>query len=206
MADIKEKIVPSQQEGGKKDIVHRVTANDLDDARKLFFIARNRLLEVNCWDQLAGMASAKFVLTDDHGNEIDRTAEKGDYLKIDLPGPGSVEGEGFDWVYIEAVEDKSDSTGPYESIAIRVRPCSNPKMKGENVAHFFDDSATSSFVVERVNKEVTAAVYGRNEVPNTSTSKVVDKIRNAVVGTTAIAGLSNAQWKSLVKGLIAMES
>src|SRR5688572_31065879 len=205
MADVKEKIIPPQHEGGKKDIDHSVTAADIDDARKLFFIARNRLLQVNEWDKLAGVASAKFILTDSDGNEVHRTAEKGDYFKIDLPGPGSVEGKGFDWVYIEAIEDKSDSTGPYESIGMRVRPSGNPKEKGENVAHFFEDTATSSFVVERHEKEVTAAVFGRNEVPNTSTTKLTDKIRNAVVGITAIAGFSNVQWKNLVKGLIAME-
>ena len=50
--------------------------------------------------------------------------------------------------------------------------------------------------------EVKAAVYGRNEVPNTSTSNVIDKVRNVVVAMTATLGFSNVQWKSLVKGLV----
>src|SRR5688500_20159820 len=114
MPDIKEKIIPPQHEGGKKDIEHHVTAIDNDDARKLFVIARNRLLDVNRWHELVGVLSAKFILTDANGKEVHRTAEVGDYFKIDLPGPGSAEGKGFDWVYIEAIDDKSDSTGPYE--------------------------------------------------------------------------------------------
>lgn len=204
MADVKEKIVPPQYRGGKKDITHSVTAADDDDARKLFFLARNRLLDVNSWQQIAEGMSSSFILSDSRGNKVNRTAEKDDYFKIDLPGPGNREGEGYDWVYIEAIEEKSDSTGPYESIAMRVRPAENPT-RGENVAHFFTDAATSTFLVERRGREVTAAVLGRNEVPNTGTDDVVDKVRNAVVGTTAIAGLSNVQWKNLVKGLIAIE-
>jgi hypothetical protein len=206
MQDIKEKIIPPQHEGGKKDIVHTVKAIDDDSARKLFVIARNRLYDVNRWYELCGLASATFTLTDESGNKLHRTVEKGDYFKINLPAPGTTEGSGFDWVYVEEIEDKSDSTGPYESAAIRVRPTENPKSSGENVAHFFKDEATSTFVVERKGVEVTAAVFGRNEKPNTTTDNVVDKVRNAVVGLTALLGFSNVQWNSLVKGLIEQES
>jgi hypothetical protein len=206
MPDIKEKIIPSQKDGGKKDIEHSVTAVDNDDARKLFVIARNRLLDVNNWDKVSGVLSAKFHLTDSSGSEVDRTAEQDDYFKIGLPAPGPADGRGFDWVKIEAIEEKSDTSGPYESIGIRVRPASDPTQNGENVAHFFNSDATSTFLVERHEKKVTASVFGRNEKPNTKeTDKVVDKIRNAVVGAGAIAGLSNIQWKSLITGLIAMQ-
>lgn len=204
MPDIKEKIIPPQREGGKKDFEHKVTAMDLDDARKLFVIARNRLLNVNHWHDVAGF-SAKFHLTDQQGNDVERTAEDGDHFRIALPAPGPNEGDGEDWVMIEQIEDKSDSQGPYESIAFRVRPAQNPKKGGENVAHFFSEEATSTFLVERREKEVLAAVYGRNEKPNTKTTNVVDKVRNAIVGVTAIAGLSNIQWKNLIHGLIAMD-
>jgi hypothetical protein len=206
MTDIKQKIVPQQKEGGKKDIEHKVTATDEDDARKLFVIARNRLLDVNHWHDLAGALSAKFILTDHEGSNVSRTAEINDHFKIDLPAPGPAESHGYDWVVIEAIDEKSDSTGPEESIALRVRPTSDPKEKGENVAHFFKDAATSTFVVERKGKEVTAAVYGRNEVPNIETNNLVDKVRNALVGATAILGFSNIQWKGLITGLIALEN
>jgi hypothetical protein len=200
-----EDVVPTQQEGTKKDIEHVVRTEDVNDAKKLFDIARNRLMDVNHWDQLCGKVSAKFTLTDMAGNEIARTAEKGDYFKIDLPAPGPAEGKGHDWVYIEAIEENTDPNGVKENIVIRVRPTSHPKDKGENVAHFFKEESTSSFVVERDGTAVKAAVYGRNEVPNTKTSNVIDKVRNAVVAITAILGFSNVQWNSLVKGLLSTE-
>src|SRR5688572_7985592 len=109
MADIKKKkpTVPKQKEGAQKDIEHVVEAADEDAARKLFMIARNRLVNVNQWQKYAQGISATFQLTDQEGRELDRTGEKGDYFKIDLPGPGSAEGKGYDWVRIEAIEDKS---------------------------------------------------------------------------------------------------
>lgn len=206
MPDIKEKIVPPQKEGGKKDIEHKVATIDDDDARKLFVIGRNRLLNVNNWHKVAEGLSATFHLTDANGNDVNRTAEKGDHFKIDIPAPGPAEGDGHDWVKIEAIEDTSDTQGPSECIAIRVRPCPNPQeIQGENVAHFLDDKATSTFVIQRNGREVIAAVYGRNETPNTETTSIIDKLRNAVVGSTAIMGMSNVQWNNLVKGLIAVE-
>lgn len=206
MPDLKKKIIPDQHEGGKKDIEYKVTAITDTDARKLFLIARNRLLDVNNWDEVCGPLSAKFALTDQEGNILNRTAEIDDYFKISIPAPRTTEGDGYDWVYIEAIENKSDASGPYEIIAMRVRPAANPIKKGQNVSHFFNDAATSSFVVERNGKEISASIFGRNEVPNTETTNVIDKVRNAIVGVTALLGFADVQWKSLAKGLLDFET
>ncbi|HEY0654783.1 MAG TPA: hypothetical protein VGD65_16715 [Chryseosolibacter sp.] len=194
--------VPQQKEGTSKDIDHTIKAADENDARKLFMIARNRLVDVNRWKEFSGPASAGFRLTDQNGNELSRTVEKGDLFKIALPAPGPAEGKGYDWVKVEAIEETGNPNGEKESIAIRVRPTQSPLTEGEETAHFFKDKATSSFVIERNGTEVTAAVYGRNEVPNTETNNLIDKVRNAIVGSTAILGFSNVQWKSLLKGLV----
>jgi hypothetical protein len=200
--EIKKQIIPPQEEGTKKDIEHTVKTADENDAKSLFMIGRNRLMSINRWHEYAKPVTATFRLSDKDGKEIDRTAEVGDYLKIDVPAPGPIESNGIDWVKIEAIEDKSNPNGRDELIAIRVRPAPDPTSTDNNIAHFFNDSATSSFVVERHDRTVSAAVYGRNEKPNTHTDSIIDKVRNAIVGTTAILGFSNIQWKNLVKGLI----
>jgi hypothetical protein len=193
--------VPPQEEGTQKNIDHSVTADSSQDAHQLFEIARTRLIDVNHWKELSGPATAEFRLTDEHGRELSRTVERGDLFKIDLPAPGSAEGKGYDWVKVEAIEEQRDADGQRESFAIRVRPTPSPLTPGENTAHFFNEKATSSFVIERDGRKVTAGVYGRNEIPNTETENIIDKVRNAIVGSTAIMGLSNVQWKSLAKGL-----
>ena len=79
-------------------------------------------------------------------------------------------------------------------------------MKKTDVAHFYSDEATSNFIVRRDGTKVTAGVYGRNEKPNVKKSDtVIDKIRNAVVGTGGVSGFSKLQWKALVSGLLETE-
>lgn len=197
--------VPPQHEGTEKDIDYSVTAADLEAAQKLFEAARERLLDVNHWKELSGPATADFTLTDEHGQELKRAVQKGDLFKIDLPAPGSKEGRGYDWVKVEKIEEHRTPDGQKETFAIRVRPTQNPQTPGKETAHFFNDKATSSFVIERDARKVTAGVYGRNEIPNTETENILDKVRNAIVGSTAILGLSNVQWKSLTKGLLVKE-
>ncbi len=202
MAKDIEKTIPEQKTGAKTDTSHTVTADDSRTAAQLFNLAKERLQNINAWHTICGAASARFMLTDSNGNEINRKLQQGDHFKINIPAPDNSEGEGYDWVRIEEIDDRSDPVGDSEAYAIRVRPAQNPQKGSEDTAHFFKDTATSSFSVERDGNEVTASVHGRNELPNTEAEGIVDKIRNAVVAVGAMLGLSTPQWKSLVKGLL----
>lgn len=197
-----EDAIPEQETGSKSDTHHAVTADSLEESKHLFIKVRERLQDVNNWHHWGGKASAIFKLTDEQGNEVNRKAKEGDHFKIKLPAPGSEAGEGFDWVVVEKIEDKSNPAGESEAFAIRVRPAQNPQKPDNEIAHFFKEDATSSFAVQREKKKVTASVHGRNEKPNTETEGLLDKARNALVALGAMAGLSNPQWKSLVKGIV----
>jgi len=198
----KKDIVPDQQTGQQTNTEYAIVSESRENAQEIFKAAANRLLDVNHWEKLCGSMSADFKLTDQDGNEIERHAEKGDHFKIDIPGPGGVEGGGYDWVLIEKIEERIDCENDIESLAIRVRPASNPNTKGNEVAHFFNEQATSSFVVERRGVQVKAGVYGRNEKPNAVIKNLVDKIRNAIIAVSAFAGISSSQWQNLSKGLL----
>jgi len=195
-------LVPAQQEGIEKNIEHTVTADTVEEAEDWFVDGKERLLDVNNWKRYSVSLSAEFSLTEQSGRSVDRVARKGDHIRIDIPGPGSEAGDGFDWVVIEAIEYDDYPDLDMETIAMRVRPSTNPAdTTNENTAHFFTADSTSTFVVERRGVKVAAKYYGRNEVPNTD-GGVVDKVRNAGVAVTAFLGMSDAQWTSLVKGLI----
>jgi len=204
MASSARDIIPQQKEGNQSNIIEKIKPKNEEQAKQIFNEAKKRLLSVNSWKEISGDISASFTLTSAEGDKIERDAQTGDYFKIDIPGPGTKTGEGYDWVRIEAIEDYSNTSAENESFGMRVRPAPNPhKNAGDKgAAHFFKDKATSNFVIERKDTIVSTAVYGRNEKPNTATHKPLDKVRNAVVGTTAIIGLSIIQWKKLVKGLI----
>lgn len=72
---------------------------------------------------------------DEFATEVNRPVQKGDYFKIDIPGPGNVTGDGYDWVQIEDVQETSG--GDIDSFGLRVRPSTNPKNKNTDTAHFY---------------------------------------------------------------------
>lgn len=199
MADPKEQI-PEQQTGVSSDTTAEQTFESAAEAQAFFEVVKQRLLQVNKWHEWGGTGTAEFALTDDRGNEVRRNPQPGDHFRIDIPGPGPNTGDGYDWVRVEAVEEETD--GDRNCILIRVRPASNPTNENPDVAHFFDDAATSNFLVQRNGTVVSAEVHGRNEKPNFSAEKMVDKARNTAVATGAVTAFSKLQWKALVNGLV----
>jgi hypothetical protein len=151
------------------------------------------------------MGTADFQLTDDTGNVVNRLAEEGDYFRINIPGPGSATGEGFDWVKIESITESKTEDQDADLLAIKVHPASNPNNTNQDVAHFFKEDASSTFMVRRQGLTLSAEVHGRNEQPNTEAEKIIDKARNVMVAAGAMIGFSEFQWKSLVKGLLSEE-
>ncbi len=198
-----EKTVPLQETGEQHNTEHTISLPSVQACVQRYNIARERLLEVNHWGELGGPFSANFTLTDHAGHEVEHQAREGDHIRIDLPGPGSRTGHGYDWVEIEKIEDRCTRSGNSAYVAIRVRPSDNPAEHRGRIAHFFAPTATSSFVVERVGNRIKASVYGRNEKPNKGRQEgLLDKIRNVVVAVSATLGLSKPQWHGLVKGLL----
>ena len=194
--------IPEHEHGAKKTLKHSYSAESPEDAEELFIVAKDRLLDVNNWNRTAVAVSAVFELADHHGNHLNRKAHKGDYIKIDLPAPGSKTGDGYDWVVIEQIAYDDYPDEHTESILMQVRPAPAPTNGNEDVAHFFKADATSSFIIERHGKLLMAHYYGRNEVPNTEAENPVDIVRNAVVATGAVIGLSDVQWNNLIQGFL----
>lgn len=161
-------------------------------------MASNRMLNVNDWHLYAGSVSAKFKLFDLDGNEVNRLAVEGDFFEIDIPGPASIRGRGKDWVQIKQIG--SDETADEQLTFMRVRPTAPPFAPHSKPTHFLSNDASSTFLLYRQNVKVTAAVFGRNEVPNVQVPGWKDRIRNLVVAIGAFVGLSYTQWKSLIRG------
>jgi len=195
--------IPEREEGKQVDITENIKAPGSDEAKLLFVQARNRLFDIANWSNISEGISASFILTDECGKPKQAIPAPGDYFRIDIPGPGSSAGGGYDWVRVEMVEDHSAPGSNSEWVLIKVRPSEDPA-KQEGVAHFLREQATSSFVVKREGNLITAGVHGRNEKPNTETNNLSDTIRNAVISTLAVAGMATIQWQKLVKGLLSI--
>ena len=196
-------IIPLQEKGKQYDTIASVICDNAVLADNTYKKARKKLLAINSWGKTgSSILQTDFFLCDAHGNEVDRTPEVSDHIKIDLLGPGSKSGDGFDWVQIEEIFDnENDSHGTLTSI--KVRPAVCPTNDSKAIAHFFDEDATSTFIVSKKENEVVAEIHGRNEEPNKINTPVVDKVRNALVATFAKVKFSDIQWKSLCEGFLA---
>lgn len=196
-------IIPEQKEGKQNDLCESRNFPDNSSAARHFDLIAGRLLSPGQWSELAGVGSATFELVDEHGAPLARNAQIGDYLKIDLPGPGSVSGEGYDWVRVDEIERQGDAAASQALLAMRVVACSNPTAsEQEAAAHFFERGATSTFELKRENNIVSIAYHGRNEVPNTDTGSIADNLRNAITSGLAVVGMSELQWTALLKGML----
>lgn len=196
-------LIPEQKEGRKITAEAVADLQSPAEAKTFFQEARKRLLYIHNWHKIAGGLSADFQLADNDGNEVDRPVKKGDHFRIDIIGPGSHAGEGFDWARVEDL--KEVDTPEVDSVAILVRPASNPQTPNANVAHFFSEKSTSTFVITREGDKVIASIYDRNIEANEETKEPLDKFRNAVVGLGAKHGLSKLQWQALVDAFVKNE-
>ncbi len=198
-------IIPSNTEGKQNDLHFSKTLPDREQAVDCFKRAYKRLLNPPVWHQLAGMISGEFTLAGESGQAANRLAREGDHFRIDLPGPGPRIGDGYDWVKVASIQDNTNPAGEEERVALQLHPSSNPTSKDERTAHFLREEASSTFIIERKGNIVTASYHGRNEVPNTDTGNIIDNLRNTIVSSGALSGLSEAQWSSLIKAFLQAE-
>lgn len=195
-AGIKGPLVPPQRSGKAIDAEASAVLSTEKTAVVFYELVKNRLQHVNSWSVIAGKLSAEFQLINKQGLEIFRKVHDGDYLRIDIMGPGGTSGHGFDWVKIEQIEDAPDSFG------FRVRPASQPAAHRAIPDHFYDEGSTSTFRVIRVGRRVIVSISDRNIKPNGEATNVVNTVRNHVVAWAARARFSQIQWQSLAEGLV----
>lgn len=190
--------VPIQKSGGFHDTESEKQCNALEIKEK-FAILKDRFFSINKWKDYCGNASAEFKHFDSSGNAVDRMPIKGDFVRIGIPGPGTKEAKGYDWVEIVNISHRD--TGDHESYLMMCRPSKVPNRLRGYIAHFYSPAATSNLMISREKDFLKAAIYGRNERPNFNAG-FLDKIRNFLVGIGGIFGFGKIQWKLLADGLL----
>jgi hypothetical protein len=196
--------IPDNYTGKQVDLEKSVTEENLDEASITYNRACKRLLNPPIWHELAGSLSARFILVTPDQVKIKRLIQLNDFLMIDIPGPGSSAGDGYDWVTVENIAQNIDARFE-ESFGMILRTSLNPRKPESGNAHFFGRSATSTFIVKRNTNVVVASYHGRNEQPNTDNVNMHDKIRNAVIAAGAISFFSELQWAALLDGFLQKE-
>lgn len=194
--------LPQQQTGRQTDFIHEQKYDTLEAAHTVFQGAAGRMLSVNNWHEYAGPGSAKFTLCNNQGEEVEVMAEEGFFISIDLPGPGPDAGGGVEWVLVEKLASEGGAHTAEEYVLMTVRPAANPRKAAAEIAHFYTDESTNSFIVRRDGMVISAGAHGRNETPNNEEVDLHDKIRNTAIALMARIGISGGQWQKLVNGFI----
>jgi len=194
--------LPPQHTGRQTDFTHEKKYDTLEVAHSAFQAAAGRLLYVNNWHVYSGAGSANFVLCNNLGVEVAVMAEEGFFISIDLPGPGPDAGGGLEWVLVEKLVSEGGAHSAEEYVLMTVRPAADPRRAAAEIAHFYTDESTSTFIVRRDGMMVSAGAHGRNESPNNDDVDLHDKVRNTAIALLARIGLSGGQWQKLVNGLI----
>lgn len=193
--------IPYQVKGAYHDTESRKYFSSPEVAAQNFEILKERFFSINRWKDYCGGWSADFKLFDSTGSFVDRMPKVGDFVRIDIPGPGDLQAKGFDWVEIVKIDHQTYENG-LERYLIMCRPSKIPDSKSNHIAHFFSRKSSSSFVICKGADWIKAGVYGRNEIPNFSKTDFFGKIRNFIVFIGGSLRLTKIQWKSMTDGLI----
>ncbi|WP_114941511.1 hypothetical protein [Mucilaginibacter endophyticus] len=194
--------LPQQKTGRQTDFTYEQKFDTLDAAHKAFHAAAGRMLSVNNWHDYAGAGSAEFTLCNNQGQELEVMAEEGFFISIDLPAPGPDAGGGVEWVLVEKLASEGGAHTAEEYVLMTLRPVADPRKAAAEIAHFYTDESTNTFIVRRDGLVLSAGAHGRNETPNNEVVGLHDKIRNTAIALMARVGLSGGQWQKLVNGLI----
>lgn len=193
--------IPVQVEGGCHDTVSMHCANSVEVAAERYRKLQERFRSVNAWHKLSDKVKAKFALFDGRTGRPTTSLEEGNLIRIDVPGIGNPSGSGYDWTRIVDIR-AGDENRTLPFLSMTVRPCSAPDSTGGTVAHFYDEEATSTFIIRRAGMCIYAEVHGRNEVGNTSGVPVLDTVRNKAVAIGAKFGLGHINWLGFTQALL----
>lgn len=193
--------VPLQKKGGFHDTESEKKYDDPEKTIQQYAVLKERFLSVNQWKKYCGDSFADFRLHDALGNYVERIPKVGDFIRIDIPGPGGFEAKGYDWVEIVEISDRKINKDELENLLVICRPSTIPGGKSHHIAHFYSAEATSTFMISRSKNHIKAAIYGRNESPNWNAG-FLDKIRNFCVAVNGMIGVAKIQWKRLSDQLL----
>ncbi|MBK0404135.1 hypothetical protein I5M27_14160 [Adhaeribacter sp. BT258] len=158
---------------------------DAAAAQTTFPEARKRLFDINNWHDNTPVTTP-FELYDSAGRKTTAEPQKGNFIKITLPGI-PVE----NWVEITDLQDQPDQA------AFTVHPCPNPFNNEKETQHFFVQETSSVFKVVRQGNKIIASETGRNEYINNQEEAGNRAALNTVIAEGGWAVFQKILWQNL---------
>ena len=194
--------IPIHIKGAYHDTENSKNIATRENCDRTFALLKENFLAVNHWKDFAGSGSADFRLFDTNGNQKHGLPVEGDFMRINIPGPGDLKSKGYDWVRIIKLTDEFRLEDELECITMITQPSEKPGDSSGHIAHFYSEKSTASFRIARGKDFVRVGIYGRNELTNNSNSGFFGRIRNFFIASGGFLQLTKMQWASLAEGLI----
>lgn len=189
--------VPSQVKGYFHDTesIQKFENSELADLK--FNILKEKFFEIGKWNINFQKNKVEFTHCNSVGENINRTPQIGDYIKILLSKKTHPKPEDFEWMQIDMI----DMSNP-QRIMMQCRPS---KLPGNNFAgntlHFHSSTSTTTFIISKRDNQIKMAVYGRNLKANKNTG-FIKSLKNIFSGFGEIVGSHKIRWKNLTDGLV----
>jgi hypothetical protein len=189
-----------EEADNQRETSYYIHADSVPEATKLFERARQNLLQVNRWHELAGPLSNGFQLTDEKGNIVkDRAPVPGDYIRIERANQAT--DTSYDWVIVEEIEERA-MTAYHISATIKVRPVAMPNQSYTSQLVVAKAPVFSLFSVERIGSMVYASVYGLPK--QQQNSGFLSNLRQSIIQLGTTLGLVKPEWQHLAKGVLSV--
>ncbi|QMW01577.1 hypothetical protein [Spirosoma foliorum] len=183
-----------QGEATKDSIyVSHTTLPDERAADEAFARSVTKLLNVNGWSALSSIA-ADFALYSSAGKaKPEGPVDVGDFIQIVLPGPTPE-----NWVRV--IHKSLDS----KRAEFTVQPSPDPMANNpDQIEHFFNDQARSTFRVELKDSTVRAFQIGQQEGINNQQPQAGDRaLINTLIAETGWLFYQKIQWQLLTDYLV----
>ena len=192
-----EDLVPINTKGSENNAAAFLVCQSQTEAFERFRSLSQNLLKINDWDVKAGKNPTEFFI---YNKDKSQSVQENDLVKIKIPAPQNKLGNGFDWVIVRKVQmiEKAD----LKLCLLQMKPHSCPESSNRNIAHFYRDDASSTFILAKKEKTLQLSIHGRNEIPNTKKIGLLNSCRNFFVASGGIFGGSKMQWQDFAEEFI----
>ncbi|MBW8523710.1 hypothetical protein K0U91_00540 [Chryseobacterium chendengshani] len=192
-------LLPPNKDGSKNNAVAFLICDTEAKAFEKFSELSQKLLKINQWKLYARKNPTEFYLHQKE-NEKSAIAQLKDFVKIKMPAPKNQSGKGFDWVMVNDMQ--SIDQPELKVFLLQMKPHSCPISSKKNVAHFYTEAASNTFVLAQKDKIIQMSIHGRNEIPNTKKLGLINSLRNFFVASGGIFGGSKVQWQDFTEEFI----
>lgn len=158
---------------------YQVKLNSIEDADEYFLVAKDRLLDVNEWNDILANNKSIFALTDTHGQKLHRDAHTGDMIRASIFDNNQSKDR---WLHIDKIQYDNFPDINSEEISMNLKLTYSPSGNGIDLSKYSEDEQQFTVVINR-----TQSLVG---------------IKNTPINKNALFDIPVANINRLLEGII----